>query len=78
MLKVTIASPKGILLETETEVVIAKTINGEVSFYPNHLPYLSTIDNGYIKVNNQTYEIDNGSILLDENNNVTILINREK
>lgn len=74
MLNVTITSPNGTIVNDTTDVVICKTINGEVSFYPQHLPYLSTIRNGYVKMNNNTYDIKCGSILLDENNNVTVLV----
>lgn len=74
MLNVNISTPKGNIASMSTDCVIAKTINGEVSLYPDHLPYLSTFKNGYVKVNAKKFEIKNGSILLDENNNVTILI----
>ncbi len=74
MFNVRVSNPQGSVLQTTTDCVVCKTINGEVSFYPDHVPYLSTIDNGYAKINDQVIEIKNGSILLDESNNVTILI----
>ncbi len=75
MLNVTISNPEGIILDTKTDCVVAKTINGEISFYKDHLPFISTIIDGYIKINNEKYDIKNGTILLDEDNNVIILDN---
>lgn len=75
MLNVTITNPDGLIAKEETNCVVAKTFNGEVSIYPGHLPYLSTITNGYVKINDKQYDIKSGNILVDENNNVTILSN---
>ena len=77
MLTLKIATPEKEIYNQETSKVIVKTLEGEISIYPNHLPYLSIIKDGYVKLEDETIEIKSGSIILDDNNIVTILIENQ-
>lgn len=53
-MKIIIVTPEGELYNEEvTSVVVSSESNGEYGILPGHLPIISTIDTGYVKM---TYE----------------------
>ncbi len=53
-MEISIITPEGVLYHEEvTSVVISSANNGEYGMLPGHLPIVSTIDTGYVKMTYQ-------------------------
>ncbi len=73
MLNVKIATPSEKIFEGSLDQITIQTTNGVITVLPNHVPFLSTIENGYVKFNDQEITIAKGALILDVNNNLEIL-----
>lgn len=73
MLNVKIATPSNKIFEGELEQISIQTIGGVVTILPNHVPFMSSIENGYVKFNEETIEFSKGTVILDDKNNLKIL-----
>lgn len=73
MLNVKIATPSNKIFEGELEQISIQTIDGVVTILPNHVPFMTSIENGYVKFNEETIEFSKGTVILDDENNLKIL-----
>ena len=67
MLNLKLISPEEIIIDEKVEFVVINTIEGEVTILPEHLPYISEINNGYIKYNNEKILIEKAIVVVKEN-----------
>lgn len=73
-MNIKIYSPKGIEYEgTSSSIVVMDKATGSFGVLDNHLPVISTIDNGYIEVNSNTYVAVIGAVFKDINNEVSVV-----
>jgi len=50
-MKITVVTPRGELYSEEVDyVVVTSKMNGEFAIMKNHIPIISTIDTGYVKI----------------------------
>lgn len=73
MLNVKIATPSEKIFEGELERITIKTTDGVITILPNHIPFISTIENGYIKYDGQELIMTKGAIVLDASGNLEVL-----
>lgn len=73
MLNVKIATPSEKIFEGELGKITIQTTAGVVSLLPNHVPFVSTIENGYVKYNDQNITMKKGAVILDGAGNLEIL-----
>ncbi len=73
MLNVKIASPSEKIFDGQLKSITIQTTNGVITVLPNHVPFISTIQDGYIKYDDKTITMNNGAIVLDANGNMEIL-----
>lgn len=73
MLNVKIATPSEKVFDGKLESITIQTTNGVVTILPNHVPFISTIENGYIKYNEENYTMSKGAVILDGAGNLEIL-----
>lgn len=73
MLNVKIASPSEKIFEGELSTITIQTTDGVITVLPNHIPFISTIENGYVKFNEEKIIMTKGAIVLDTNGNLEIL-----
>ncbi|MGD9581242.1 MAG: ATP synthase F1 subunit epsilon [Vampirovibrionia bacterium] len=76
-MRFTIITPEKTILDTETNGVFVRAIDGELGILPNHIPLMTALDIGvatYIKQDGtKDYVSVLGGIFKVENNEVTIL-----
>lgn len=81
-LNVKIASPSEKFFSGELDQITIKTISGVVSILPEHAPYISLIENGYVRYNvegkENVIDVESGNITVSNDSRVTILINKQK
>ncbi len=73
MLNVKIATPSEKLFEGTLDQITIQTTNGVITVLPNHVPFITTIENGYVRFNEEDITITKGAVTLDSNNNLEIL-----
>lgn len=77
MINVEVLTPRKIELETEALCLVLPTLAGEVSILPKHIPLISVLRPGNIKVKTKekevVFEIE-GGILEFSNDKATILL----
>ncbi len=73
MLNVKIATPSEKIFEGELKQITIQTTNGVITVLPNHVPFISTIDNGYVKFNEENITITKGAVILDKAGKLEIL-----
>lgn len=57
-MKITVTTPRGELYNEEVEyVVITSKMNGEFAIMKGHIPIISTIDTGYVKIVKEDTEL---------------------
>ncbi|MHA6250687.1 F0F1 ATP synthase subunit epsilon [Oceanobacillus sp. CAU 1775] len=58
-LTVSVVTPSGPVLEEDYEMIVCKTVNGELGVLPGHIPLVAPLDIGAIRLkkNNETYQI---------------------
>lgn len=79
-MKITVTTPRGELYNEEVEyVVVTSKMNGEFAIMKDHIPIISTIDTGYVKIVKEERElftvIING--VVEHANNVVSVIAQE-
>ena len=76
-MKIVIVTPDGELYnETVTSVVVASDNNGFYGMLENHLPIVSTIDTGYLKLENGTskvYVVVTNAVVENHQNQITVI-----
>lgn len=72
MIKVNVATPRGEIVNEETDFIVARTDTGEMGFLENHTPVIARISKGYIKYNDKFVAINGG--VIDVNNNVINIV----
>lgn len=73
MLNVKIATPSEKIFEGELDSITIQTTAGVVTILANHVPFISTIENGYVKYNEEEITIVKGAVILDAQNNLEVL-----
>ncbi len=73
MLNVKIATPDQKIFDGNLEEIIIQTTVGVITVLPNHVPFISTIEDGYVKFNNEQITISKGTVILSENNALQVL-----
>ncbi len=73
MLKVKIATPSASIFDGELSSITMQTTNGVITVLPNHVPFITTIEDGYVRFNDQEVIIQKGAIILDDKGNLEIL-----
>lgn len=73
MLNVKIATPSEKIFDGELSTITIQTTDGVITVLPNHIPFISTIENGYVKFNEEKIIMTKGAIVLDTNGNLEIL-----
>lgn len=74
MIKLKVATPEKKIYDQEVEKVTVKTITGEITILPRHIPLLSAISNGYVILDGEKVEITSGTLVVKSNSTVEILI----
>jgi F-type H+-transporting ATPase subunit epsilon len=76
-LQVELVSPERILWSGEADMVIARTIDGEIAFLTGHAPFIGALGIGRVQINTPTGEVVraavHGGFVEVSNNKVTIL-----
>lgn len=73
MLNVKIATPSSKIFEGSLESITIQTTDGVVTVLPNHVPFISTIEGGYVKYGEETVNLKKGAVILSENNELQVL-----
>lgn len=73
MLNVKIATPSDKIFDGELSTITIQTTDGVITVLPNHVPFITTIVNGYVQFNDQKVTIAKGGVVLDNNGNLNIL-----
>lgn len=66
MINLEIVNPKGTNYKEEVKTVQVKTIEGNIGILPGHIPFISLIQNGYVKFNDQEIKIKDGIIHFED------------
>ena len=78
MLKVRIITPLGIYKECNASIINIVTTDGQRGVMPNHMPLVTMLEISIMSIQEEqtreTYTIGGGMFYLDDNNNVTILV----
>lgn len=74
MIKLKVATPEKKIYDQEVEKVTVKTVMGEITILPRHIPLLSAISNGYVILDGEKVEITSGTLVVKSNSTVEILI----
>ncbi|XMB86730.1 ATP synthase F1 subunit epsilon [Mycoplasmatota bacterium WC44] len=79
MLKVSIATPKGEIYSSDVDFLLIRSSAGEFAILKDHIPVVSTIDNGYVKIRLDNKEIFVAILggLIEQSNNVATVIAQE-
>jgi F-type H+-transporting ATPase subunit epsilon len=76
MLTVEVVSPEAILFEGEAEMVVARTLDGEIAFQTGHVAFLGALDNSSLRVlqesGQMTFAVHGGFVEVS-NDRVTVL-----
>jgi len=76
-MRITIVTPDGELYNEEiTSVIVSSNSNGEYGILKNHVPITSTIDTGYLKLEQDNlvyYVVIIGGLLESHNNVITVI-----
>ncbi len=73
MLNVKIATPSEKIFDGSLASITIQTTGGVITVLPNHVPFITTIENGYVRFNEEDITITKGAVTLDSNNNLEIL-----
>ena len=75
-MKCSITTPRGELFQSECEFVLVHRPEGEFAMMEDHIPIISTVSKGFIKVRNnqtETFIALVGGVVEMKDNNVTII-----
>ncbi len=73
MLNVKIATPSKKIYDGNLKSITIQTTAGVITVLPNHVPFITTIENGYIRFEDEEVTLTKGSVVLDTNGNLEIL-----
>lgn len=76
MIKVSIATPKGEVYSNEVDFFLVRSSLGEFAILKDHIPVVSTVDKGYVKVRKDGVEqfvAMVGGIVEQSNNLITVI-----
>ena len=79
-MKISIVTPQGELLDKEVDyVVITSEMNGEFAIMKDHIPIISSIDTGYVKMVTEEVEVFTVIIngIVEHQNNIVKVIAQE-
>lgn len=68
MINLKLASPLGVDVEKEVSQVEIKVVEGNIVILPNHIPFISKIENGYVKFDDNQIDIEEGVVHFNKNN----------
>jgi F-type H+-transporting ATPase subunit epsilon len=75
-LSVEVVSPEAILFEGEAEMVVARTLDGEIAFQPGHVSFLGALEDSSLRVLQEggqvTFAVHGGFVEVS-NDRVTVL-----
>jgi F-type H+-transporting ATPase subunit epsilon len=75
MLKIKIASPDKTFFNGDAYSITIKTIDGVITVLPKHIPLVSIIKDGYVRVKDQEQiDIKSGFITVNKDSSVDVLI----
>jgi F-type H+-transporting ATPase subunit epsilon len=76
-MKINVVTPKGQLYSEEVDyVVVSSKMNGEFAIMKNHIPIISTIDTGYVKMvrgEKHLYTVIINGVVEHENNVINVI-----
>jgi F-type H+-transporting ATPase subunit epsilon len=76
MLTVEVVSPEAILFEGDAEMVIARTLDGEIAFQPGHVSFLGALEDSSLRIlqadGRLTFAVHGGFVEVS-NDRVTVL-----
>lgn len=64
---VNLASATGTKIKEETDSVVMKLTDGNITVLPEHIPFISSIKNGYIRFNDQDINIEKATVHFKNN-----------
>ena len=76
MLTVEVVSPEAILFTGEAEMVVARTLDGEIAFQPGHVSFLGALEDSSLRVLQESGQIAfavHGGFVEVSNDRVTVL-----
>lgn len=77
LMKFKIVTPDGVIYEDEIESVSLPTLSGEITILPHHIPLISVIKAGEIRIAKDNHEIgiavSSGVIEVRESNDVVVI-----
>lgn len=73
MLNVKIATPSEKIFDGQLSEISIKTIDGVMTILPNHVNFISTIENGYVRFNDQDIKMAKGVVILGAGNNLEVI-----
>ncbi len=68
MINLSLATPLKIDYQEEVSQVEIKVVEGNITILENHIPFISLIENGYVKFNDKKVDIKNGVVHFNKNN----------
>ncbi|MDO8424357.1 MAG: ATP synthase F1 subunit epsilon [bacterium] len=79
MIELEVLTPRGLEYKGEAEYLILPTLSGEISVLPQHIPLISVLKPGRMRIKTKTEEIlkeIEGGILEVAENKMTILLKK--
>ncbi|QVK21545.1 ATP synthase F1 subunit epsilon [Mycoplasmatota bacterium] len=76
MLRVSIATPTGEIYSSDIDMILIKSSAGEYAILESHIPIVSTIDKGYVKLrtgDNEKFVAINSGVVEQSTNIVTVI-----
>src|SRR5258706_10203908 len=76
MLTVEVVSPEAILFTGEADMVVARTLDGEIAFQPGHVSFLGALEDSSLRVLQESGQIAfavHGGFVEVSNDRVTVL-----
>lgn len=73
MLNVKIATPSSKIYDGELDKITIETTNGVITVLPNHVPFITTIEDGYVRYQDENIVMTRAAVTLDGFGNLQIL-----
>ncbi len=68
MITLNIANPNGENIKKDVNVVEMKLVDGNIAVLQGHTPFISYIENGYVKYEDKKIDINSGTVHFNDNN----------
>lgn len=72
MIKISVVTPNGEIVNDNSNFVVARTDTGEMGFLKDHTPIIARISNGYVRYNEKVVCIVGGIIDVNDNNIIVV------